>query len=389
MTTAAERRVGHPRPRPAQPSAGRAARGLPGVATVHGGFDARGLRAVALGGGHGLAASLRALRHVADDITAVVTVADDGGSSGRIRREMPVLPPGDLRMALAALCEDSDWGAVWRDVVQHRFRTDGDLDGHALGNLLIVTLWQILGDPIAGLDKVGELLGARGRVLPMALQPLDIEARVRSRDDSLRTIRGQAEVAKARGRVEDLRLIPADAPVPREVVAAIEDADWVIIGPGSWYTSVIPHLMLPDIADAIRRSPARVCVTMNLETAGAETDGMGGAELLDALVEAADGLEFDALIADPTLQDDAFDLAAHAEAAGMRVLLRQVSVGGGLPIHDPVRLAAAYRDVFDGFFADVAAPERLTARPPGRSVTLDDPIDPEPTPGGEHHGTDR
>ena len=124
--------------------------------------EGRGLAVVALGGGHGLSASLSALRLLSDRITAVVTLADDGGSSGRLREELGVLPPGDLRMALAALCDDSDWGRLWRDVLQHRFASDGALDRHAVGNLLIVALWEILGDPIAGLDWVGRLLGDQG-----------------------------------------------------------------------------------------------------------------------------------------------------------------------------------------------------------------------------------
>src|SRR5690625_4650581 len=136
------------------------------------------LKVAALGGGHGLAATLRALRHVTSDVTAVVTVADDGGSSGRLRQELGVLPPGDLRMALSALCDTSDWGHVWRDVLQHRFVSPGPLDGHAVGNLLIATVWELLEDPVAGLDLIGELLGAKGRVLPMASVPLDIEADV-------------------------------------------------------------------------------------------------------------------------------------------------------------------------------------------------------------------
>jgi len=115
---------------------------------------------VALGGGHGLAASLAALRLITDQITAVVTVADDGGSSGRLRDEFDVLPPGDLRMALAALCDDTEWGHQWRDVLQHRFAGDGQLGGHAVGNLLIVSLWDLLGDTVGGLDLVGRLLNA-------------------------------------------------------------------------------------------------------------------------------------------------------------------------------------------------------------------------------------
>ena len=137
-----------------------------------------GPRAVALGGGHGLAASLSALRRVTGDLTAIVTVADDGGSSGRLRRDYGVLPPGDLRMALAALCGDDEWGTTWSKVVQHRFGGDRELAGHAVGNLLIVALWDLLDDPVAGLEWVGRLLGTGGRVLPMAAVPLDIVAEV-------------------------------------------------------------------------------------------------------------------------------------------------------------------------------------------------------------------
>ena len=138
---------------------------------------------VALGGGHGLAASLTALRGVTTDLTAVVTIADNGGSSGRLREEFGVLPPGDLRMALAALCGDDRWGQTWARVLQHRFESEGEMDGHSMGNLLIVTLWELLHDHVDGLDWVAGLLGARGRVLPMALTPLDITAEVRGAGD--------------------------------------------------------------------------------------------------------------------------------------------------------------------------------------------------------------
>ncbi|GAA1489501.1 gluconeogenesis factor YvcK family protein [Brachybacterium sacelli] len=344
----------------------------------------RPLRVVALGGGHGLAANLRALRLLTDDITAVVTVADNGGSSGRIRTEMPVLPPGDLRMALAALCEDSDWGSIWGDVIQHRFETEGELDGHALGNLLIVSLWQILEDPIEGLDQMAELLGARGRVLPMALEPLDIEARVRGTDGTSRTISGQWQVATAEGRVETVRLVPPRPQVPEAVLEAIDRADWIIVGPGSWYTSVLPHLMIPEIAEAIRTSPARRCITTNLSVGSQEAEGMTSLDMLDVLLERADGCRFDALVADPTTLDDALVLAQSAESRGIRTLLRQVSVGDGRPHHDPVRLAAAYRDLFDDAYGDVEPTPGTTA--PGTTygaVTADAPSNEE-----DLHGAD-
>ena len=133
-----------------------------------------GPKVVALGGGHGLAATLTALRRVTGRLTGIVTVADNGGSSGRLRADFNILPPGDLRMALAALCGDDDWGRAWAEILQHRFGGDGHLSGHPLGNLLLAALWDMEGDQVAGLDLVAELLRARGRVLPMANVPLDI-----------------------------------------------------------------------------------------------------------------------------------------------------------------------------------------------------------------------
>lgn len=225
---------------------------------------------VALGGGHGLSASLSALRLMSDRLTAVVTVADDGGSSGRLREELDVLPPGDLRMALAALCDDSEWGRTWSAMLQHRFSSAGELDNHAMGNLLIVALWELLGNEVEGLDWVGRLLGARGRVLPMASVPLVVEADVRQAaaqgeaEPSLETVVGQSRVAVTEGRIEQLRLLPADPPASPEAVQAVLDADWVVLGPGSWYSSVLVHLLVPALAQALHTTKARRCVTLNL-----------------------------------------------------------------------------------------------------------------------------
>ena len=203
-------------------------------------------RVVALGGGHGLSATLRALRHITRQLTAVVTVADDGGSSGRLRSEMPILPPGDLRMALASLCEETEWGLTWRDVFQMRLKTSGPMDGHAVGNIVIAGLWQLLDDPVEGLDFVGRLLGAQGRVLPMSVDPLSIEADM-DHNGRHYTVKGQSKVAIAPGTVEAVRLTPAKPRVPAAVTEAISEADWVVLGPGSWYTSVIPHLLVPEL----------------------------------------------------------------------------------------------------------------------------------------------
>ena len=155
-------------------------------------------RLVSLGGGHGLFATLRAGRTIADHVTAVVTVADDGGSSGRMRRELDCLPPGDLRMALAALTQDSDEGRFWEEVIQHRFGGQGALNGHAVGNFLITGISQVLGDDIAALDTLAKMLGVRGRVLPMSTEPLDLEADVLGLAKDPREsvqVRGQVAVA--------------------------------------------------------------------------------------------------------------------------------------------------------------------------------------------------
>lgn len=310
---------------------------------------------VALGGGHGLSATLSALRLMTDRITAVVTVADDGGSSGRLREEMGVLPPGDLRMALSALCDDSEWGRTWRDLLQHRFATDGPLDRHSVGNLLIVALWELLGDTVEGLDLVGRLLGARGRVLPMSSVPLRIEADVRRADGVGEVVRGQTQVALTPHRVEHLRLHPADPPACPEAVAAVREADWVVLGPGSWYSSVLPHLLVPELRAALLSTRARIVVALNL-TPDDETTGMRAVDHLDVLRAHAGGLPVHAVVADPASVEDVGELADRCAATGTRLLVRQVRRGDQSAVHDPLRFAAALRDVVEDYLGDVGTP---------------------------------
>ncbi|MGL5929089.1 MAG: gluconeogenesis factor YvcK family protein [Dermatophilaceae bacterium] len=304
---------------------------------------------VALGGGHGLAATLGALRYVTDEITAVVTVADDGGSSGRLREEFGVLPPGDLRMALAALCSETEWGHTWRDVLQHRFAGDGALGGHALGNLIVVALWELHRDPVAGLDLVGRLLQARGRVLPMAAVPLTIEADVRGADHAdpgaVRTLRGQAEVAATRGYVEVVRLEPRDPPAYPESVAAIRSADWVVLGPGSWFTSVTVHLLVPEVREALEVTRARRLLVLNLDPGAGETSGLRAVGLVDAFAAMAPGLRLDAVLADPAVVDDEGELAARCARLGAALHMAPVGRRDEPGVHDPLRYAAALRDL--------------------------------------------
>ena len=301
---------------------------------------------VALGGGHGLAASLSALRRITGDLTAVVTVADNGGSSGRLREEFGVLPPGDLRMALAALCGDDRWGQTWARVLQHRFSSEGEMDGHAVGNLLIVALWELLGDHVTGLDWVGSLLGARGRVLPMAITPLDIAAEVRGADPErpheVQVVRGQVEVATTPGEVLDVHLEPADPKASPEAVRAIAEADWLILGPGSWYSSVIPHLLVPELHQALAASSGRVVVNLNLETQPGETDGWTPEDHLAALHRHAPDLRIDTVLADHVSVPDHVRLRARASELGARLVLADVAHAGAPGQHDPEKLARAY-----------------------------------------------
>jgi uncharacterized cofD-like protein len=308
-------------------------------------------RATALGGGHGLFVSLSALRRLPVDLTAVVTVADDGGSSGRLRSEFGVLPPGDLRMALAALCGDDEWGETWARVLQHRFAGTGDMNGHVVGNLLIVSLWEQLGDHVEALDWVGRLLGARGRVLPMALTPLDISAEVRGLDPAdpgaLTTVRGQVAVATSEGSIESISLIPPDLRPCPEAVAAVRAADAVVLGPGSWFTSVLPHLMVPDLREALLETDAHLVVVLNLEAQDGETDGYAAADHLAVLLEHAPGLPIGSVLVDRREAGDLSELERLVKACGARLVVDDVACDDGSPRHDAPKLAAAYARLLD------------------------------------------
>lgn len=315
------------------------------------GLSTAGRNVVALGGGHGLAASLAALRRVTDQLTAVVGVADDGGSSGRLRSEFGVLPPGDLRMALAALCGDDSWGRTWEQVVQHRFGGTGELAGHSLGNLLITALWEQTGDAVTGLDWVGALLGANGRVLPCSTVPLTIVAEVLGHDpgqpDRVVEVRGQVAVATTPGDVLSIALDPPAPPACAEAVAAVREADAIVLGPGSWYTSVMPHLVIPELARAIAESPARRIVVLNLNPQVGETTGFAAHTYLDVLYNYLPDLRVDTVIADRDHVEDVDALRRSCADLGAEPFLLSVSrpdvAHAGM--HDPQRLAVAFDTV--------------------------------------------
>lgn len=294
-------------------------------------------KVVALGGGHGLAATLTALRSFTSDITAIVTVADNGGSSGRLRQEFPILPPGDLRMALAALCSDDEWGRSWAEIMQYRFTSEGELNGHAVGNLLLAALWDRDEDTVAGLDRVGALLKVIGRVLPMATEPLDIEATF---ENSIGTkiVRGQAEVATTKGRLKSLRIIPENPPAYSEALAAISEADWITMGPGSWFSSVLPHLLVPAQRDAIVKSKAKKILLLNLDTAdksAGEYAGYSPLEHLRILTTYAPEIHFDCVILDSSAEGQE-ELARHLSTIGSELVVADLRSAGS-PLHHDVK----------------------------------------------------
>jgi uncharacterized cofD-like protein len=307
-------------------------------------------RVVAFGGGHGLAAALGAWRRLTGELTAVVTVADDGGSSGRIRREMPVLPPGDLRMALAALADDGARGRDLAALLQHRLGGTGVLAGHPVGNLMLTGLAEMhAGDTTRALDDLGELLGCCGRVLPMADVPLDLVARVDTTDpddpERARTIRGQSAIAATPGRVREILLSPPDPPVHPAVLEAIAAADVVSLGPGSWYTSVLPHLLVPRLRSALAAARARVVVVLNLVPQPGETEGFSPEEHLSVLQAHLGGVALHTVIADADSVVDRRGLLSAVRDCGAELVLAPVAALDGAPRHDPVRLSAALASV--------------------------------------------
>jgi uncharacterized cofD-like protein len=299
--------------------------------------DDRILRAVAIGGGHGLSRSLTALREVVDEVTAVVTVADDGGSSGRLRQDLGVLPPGDLRMALAALARDERLA----ELIQYRFDR-GELAGHSLGNLIIVALRDLEGDVVAGLDRLARLVAAPGRVLPCCAGPVDLHGRTGRGE-----LTGQAEIAGTPG-LEEVWLAPADQPATPGVVDAITTADLVVLGPGSLFTSLLPNLLVEQVADAVRERRGPTVLVGNLREQPGETEGMGLVDHLEAIERHVGRLHLDALIAHDgpypsgpgkPLAVDPDELAPYVG----RLLLRDLV--NGADEHDPVALAAAFRQL--------------------------------------------
>ncbi|MCC8928217.1 uridine diphosphate-N-acetylglucosamine-binding protein YvcK [Rhodococcus sp. BGS-1C] len=333
--------------------------------------ERRQFKAVALGGGHGLYATLSAVRMLASDVTAVVTVADDGGSSGRLRTELGMLPPGDLRMALAALACDEPRTRMWADVMQHRFGGSGALAGHSVGNLILAGLTEVLGDTVLALDEAARLLGVAGRVVPMAPIPLDIEADVSGLEEDprvSRVIRGQVAVATTPGKVRRVRLMPSEPPATPEAVEAIEAADLVVLGPGSWFSSVIPHVLVPELLAALDRSTAHKVLVLNLAPELGETTGFSAERHLHVLSQHAPDFRVDHIVVDSAFVPQGGErdhLARAASRLGAEIVYVDVAESGS-HAHHFGKLAAALGSIVtsgDDTATDVPRREGITSWP--------------------------
>ena len=238
---------------------------------------------VAIGGGHGLATTLRAVRAYSGDVTAIVSVADDGGSTGRLRRDLGVLGVGDLRKCLVALGADPNTGPdetdarIWAETFEHRFGA-GELEGHAIGNLILVGLAEVTGDWESALAIAGRTLGIVGRVLPATAEPVVLKAEVASGE-----VQGQVAVQNSRERIRRVELVPPDARSPEAVVAAIAAADQIVLAPGSLFTSLVPALAAPDVRTAIGQASGAVVAVVNLRPQVPETEGLDVADHLRAI----------------------------------------------------------------------------------------------------------
>lgn len=292
------------------------------------------LQVVGIGGGHGLAASLRAARSYSDHVSAVVTVADDGGSSGRLTRELGIPPPGDIRNCLVALSGDSSLARLY----QHRFSA-GALTGHTIGNLLIAALTESLGDFGAAVEEAGRLLGSTGRVYPATTQLVELGASVEGG-----LVKGQVAVAQSQRPIQRVFLEPEDPPAYPPAVEAIGNADQILLGPGSLFTSLIATLLVPGIADAVRKSSATKVFIANNRVQKGETEGLRVSDHLAALTaHLGRGCVDVVIVQHPVPPADGVE--NDLEPGSSAPLVVEADVSGDHGLHDPSRLAWVLRDL--------------------------------------------
>jgi len=306
-------------------------------------------RIAVLGGGHGLSALLRGIKNHAADLAAIITVADDGGSSGMLRRELGVLPPGDFRNCLAALADSE---ALMTRLFQYRFGRGSGLSGHSFGNLFITAMAEISGSFERGLAESSEVLAVQGRVLPSTLQDVTLVAHMReAQNGNLSRVAGESRIPQASGVIERVFLEPEDAPAYPEAVRAILRADLVIAGPGSLYTSVLPNLLVSGIAEAVRASRALKVYVCNVATQKGETDAYTVGDHVAALDAHLGPGVFSVVLANDSLGHELPQGVAMVEPdavaeATYRLVTTNLLAPDCAWRHDPARLRHAILDLY-------------------------------------------
>ena len=255
-----------------------------------------GPRITVVGGGTGLPSLIRGIKYYSHNITAIVTMADDGGSSGRLRSELGIQPPGDIRNCLVALADSED---VMQKLMDYRFSSDGQLNGHSVGNMLIAALADIGGDFSRAVEIAGELLAIHGRVIPSTNTDVTLLATTEAGE----TLTGESNVARASGRITSLALSPPNPQAHPEAVAALMEADLIIIGPGSLYTSIVPNLLIPGISEAIAQSRGLKVYVCNVAEEPRQTVGYSVLDHLDVVRRYAGAKAVHAVIANSSIPE--------------------------------------------------------------------------------------
>lgn len=279
----------------------------------------RGPKIVAIGGGTGLSTLLRGLKQYSSNITAIVTVADDGGSSGRLRREMGILPPGDIRNCIAALADEEK---LLTELFQYRFHAGDGLSGHSFGNLFISAMTEITGDLEQAIDASAKVLAIRGKVLPATLTDVSLWAKLADG----RIIEGESKITEAMGQIRQIGCHPADPVALPAALAAIKEADYIIIGPGSLYTSIIPNLLVPAIRQALAEVTVPRVYVCNIMTQPGETDNYSVADHIRAIEKVCEERVFDAVLAQRTAPSPQ-SLQLYAQEHSHPVFLDREEVG--------------------------------------------------------------
>ncbi|WAL61961.1 gluconeogenesis factor YvcK family protein [Thermocoleostomius sinensis] len=279
----------------------------------------RGPKIVVLGGGTGLSTLLRGLKTYSANITAIVTVADDGGSSGRLRREIGVLPPGDIRNCLAALADEEK---LLTELFQYRFRAGEGLNGHSFGNLFLTVMSEVTGDLEQAIAASSKVLAIRGQVLPSTLTDMRLWAELADG----RIIEGESNITKAAGKIVRIGCTPTNPPALPKALQAIAEADYIVIGPGSLYTSIIPNLLVPDIAAAIARRKVPRVYVCNIMTQPGETDGFTVSDHIRTIDEVCGAQLFDVVLVQKT-SPSAQSLIRYAQEGSHPVYFDREAVG--------------------------------------------------------------